>query len=64
MRTAIFVREVLNGFPAEKAGVLKNDRILKWQGLDFDGTWGTQASVESIGCTKGALWSRQSRFQH
>lgn len=35
-----FVREVLDGFPAKKAGLLRGDRILQLDNAPFRGLWG------------------------
>jgi carboxyl-terminal processing protease len=37
-----FVREVLTGFPADKAGIKKKDRILSLNDKPFNGTWLSQ----------------------
>lgn len=43
-----YVREVLDGFPARQAGILKNDKILRWKNQTFDGTWGLKPSTDEL----------------
>lgn len=43
-----FAREVLDGFPAQKSGVLKGDRLIQWQNQPFTGTWGTQETTGPV----------------
>lgn len=43
-----YIREVLDGFPAHVAGVLKGDRIMSWMGRAFNGTWGVRPVEEEL----------------
>lgn len=42
------VREVLDGFPASIAGLMKKDRIVSIDGVPFAGSWGVDARLASI----------------
>lgn len=43
-----YAREVLTGFPADIAGLKKNDRILSLDGGSFSGTWGAGAKTSAV----------------
>jgi carboxyl-terminal processing protease len=43
-----FAREVLHGSPAERAGILKGDRILRLNGNPFQGTWGKSPAADAV----------------
>lgn len=44
-----FVKEVLDGFPAQAAGIKKMDRIASVDGVNFIGDWGRKARLITVG---------------
>lgn len=54
-REGHFVREVLDGFPAQLSGVLRGDQIASLDGLPFTGQWGHGPKLAQVGLLRNGL---------